>query len=74
MPLFEYDCKQCGKQFEFLIRNSSDEPVCECGSHDLKRVISSFAVTEGAPQVSGGCSDGTCGLPSSPCASGMCGM
>ena len=74
MPIFEYICNQCGKRFEYLIRNISDEPICECGSHEMKKVISTFAVGEGASQESGGCSDGTCGLPQTSCASGMCGM
>lgn len=76
MPIFEYVCQKCGRQSEILVRTPSESPVCDCGSRDLKKVFSSFAVTEGHSHASGSCSDGTCGLPSgpSPCASGMCGL
>ena len=40
MPIWEYSCLACAKEFELLIRGSTT-PVCPaCGSHDLKRLIS----------------------------------
>ena len=74
MPIFEYICQNCGKKEEHFIRNSSETVTCACGSKDLKRVFSSFAVSEGSDSFSGGCSDGSCHIPKSPCASGMCGL
>ncbi len=74
MPIFEYLCKRCGKKSEILIRNSEQKPQCECGSENLEKIFSSFAMPE-ASGHSGGCADGSCRLqPSSPCASGMCGL
>ncbi|MFH1942786.1 MAG: FmdB family zinc ribbon protein [bacterium] len=74
MPLYEYVCSKCGKKSEFLIRHHGDKAVCECGSAALNRVFSSFAVCDASSGSASGCSDGSCGVPRSPCASGMCGM
>ena len=43
MPIYGYDCKSCGHEFETLVR-SSDTPVCPaCGSADLKKHLSLIA-------------------------------
>jgi putative FmdB family regulatory protein len=45
MPLYEYECRQCGHRFEALVR-ASETPACPaCQSADLERAISSFAVS-----------------------------
>jgi putative FmdB family regulatory protein len=51
MPIFEYDCKKCGKVSEFLIGVSASEPeiVCShCGSEELAKrfSVANFAVSE----------------------------
>lgn len=46
MPLFEYRCQNCGKQFTFLagVLSGSAEPTCpRCESTSLKKLMSSFA-------------------------------
>src|SRR5688500_18361604 len=46
MPLFEYSCSACQKQFTFLtgVIADNDEPKCpRCGSSDLKKLMSRFA-------------------------------
>ena len=45
MPIFEYECKKCGHQFEALLKSaSSPAPECpECGASDAKRLLSRFA-------------------------------
>jgi putative FmdB family regulatory protein len=44
MPLFEFDCIECGEPFEKLVRNSSTEIVCPaCGSPQVKKKLSTFA-------------------------------
>ena len=44
MPIYEYTCKNCGLQFEMLIRSGAT-PVCaSCGSGDLERLFSLPAV------------------------------
>ena len=40
MPIYEYTCKACGKNFETLVMGS-DIPSCpECSSEDLSRMMS----------------------------------
>ena len=40
MPIFEYKCRSCGKQFEALVRKS-DTPSCpSCSSADLEKLLS----------------------------------
>ncbi len=45
MPIFEYECKKCGHQFEALLKSaSSPAPKCpECGASNAKRLLSRFA-------------------------------
>ena len=46
MPIFEFECKDCGKPFEELVRSASavDEVTCPtCGSPQVKKRISTFA-------------------------------
>jgi putative FmdB family regulatory protein len=73
MPLYEYSCKQCDRQFEALVRNA-DAPECpSCHSRELERRLSVFAAhTAGAAPksfASGPC--GSCGDPRGP---GSCSM
>ena len=45
MPIYEYRCNSCGRRVSILIRGSSTEPACtDCGSKELTRLFSSFAV------------------------------
>ena len=47
MPIYEYECRGCGLQFEFLLLPSNPAaPACpECKGQELERVISMFAVS-----------------------------
>jgi putative FmdB family regulatory protein len=43
MPLYDYDCRTCGKEFELLVRGG-EVPVCPaCGGEDLQRLVSRTA-------------------------------
>ncbi|HEV2425522.1 MAG TPA: zinc ribbon domain-containing protein [Terriglobia bacterium] len=68
MPIFEYRCRDCGAEFEKIVRSDADPVVCEkCRSRRLERLLSVFAVS--GPQAvteSGPC---PCGAPRR----GMCG-
>jgi putative FmdB family regulatory protein len=53
MPLREYICQECGNTWEELIMNDQDEEdlyCLECGSNQLERQMSSFAINHGASQ------------------------
>jgi putative FmdB family regulatory protein len=46
MPLYEYQCRDCGEEFEKMARFSEAEqnPPCpQCQGKDTKKKISSFA-------------------------------
>ena len=46
MPLYDYACRKCGHEFEALVRAGGSTPACtECGSEDLERLLSGFAVS-----------------------------
>jgi putative FmdB family regulatory protein len=70
MPIYGYDCNDCGNQFEKLVR-SSDKPACPaCESTNLKRQLSLIAEpakggrsASAAPACETGGSCGSC-----PCA------
>jgi putative FmdB family regulatory protein len=45
MPIYEYECRQCGEEFEHLVMASSSGPSCpSCRSDDLERKLSACAV------------------------------
>ena len=44
LPLYEYACRSCGKEFETLIRKG-DTPACPaCASTDLEKRLSGVAI------------------------------
>lgn len=46
MPIYEYECRRCGHQFEQLIR-TGDTPECpSCHGHELERLLSLVAVSD----------------------------
>ena len=54
MPLYEYNCLGCGRQFELLILRPDQPIACPgCASESVERLISTFAVnSEGARESS----------------------
>ncbi len=49
MPIYEYLCNSCKKRVSLLIRNikTPPTPVCSrCGSRELTRLLSRFAVVK----------------------------
>jgi len=54
MPLFEYECRECGQRFEALVQGTK-RPACpECGSEDLEKLLSSFGFGSGSSAASFG--------------------
>jgi putative FmdB family regulatory protein len=66
MPIYEYACSACGKEFEKLVRQSSPAPECpDCHGNDLRKKLSAFTAPSGSPSgardLPGPC--GSCGHP-----------
>jgi putative FmdB family regulatory protein len=73
MPIFEYQCASCGKEFELLVRNSSTVPECPaCNSTELRKKLSAFAAisttasTTAAPHAHMPAACQCCGNPGGP--------
>jgi len=45
MPIYEYECKKCGRSFETLrgFNEKANPPCPECGSKKTKRRMSAFS-------------------------------
>ena len=71
MPIFEYQCRECGTKFEQLVQSYEADVSCRrCESPRVDRLLSAFAVSGGSGQTAsaepGPCA---CGAPRR----GMCG-
>ena len=62
MPIFEYTCAHCGKDFEKLVFNRTESINCPlCQGDDVKKKFSVFGMKSGAKFVpSTGSSCGSC--------------
>jgi len=67
MPIFEYVCRDCQKQFETLV-TADRPPVCPaCHGQSLDKQLSVFAVsTKSASSSPAMAPCGTCGDPRGP--------
>ena len=71
MPIYEYQCAQCGDKFEMrqAIGEDGSKLNCpKCGTPNPKRLFSSFfspgsSASEPSEISCPTCSTGTCGLP-----------
>jgi putative FmdB family regulatory protein len=44
MPIYEFECEECGSRFEELLAaGASDPPCASCGAVRVKRLISNVA-------------------------------
>ena len=74
MPIYEYVCRRCRREFEVLVRGS-ENPVCpHCAAVDIDRQMSvpsahvaslesRCTVREMGACGGGGCGTGQCGVP-----------
>ncbi len=61
MPIFEYQCQICSNVFSKLQWKTSTENdiACpDCGSHNIRRLISRFASMQPTQVQSGSCNGG----------------
>jgi putative FmdB family regulatory protein len=72
MPLFEYACKDCNRQFEALVR-ASETPQCpSCRGTHLERRLSVFAAHTGGSASEAMPAMGACGHCGDPRGPGAC--
>ncbi len=74
MPIYEYKCNSCDKEFETLVMGSSTPDCPKCDSQDLTRLMSACGFVS---KVTGGSGETTVKSSSSSacgsCASSNCG-
>lgn len=67
MPLYEYQCKDCDREVEVLVRSEAEQPECpECGGERLVKLLSVCAAPSSGGRSSGA---GESGPPVGPCGS-----
>lgn len=72
MPIFEYQCRNCGTKFEKIVSSSTATATCKsCGSPRVEKLLSVFAVV-GAAHSTPSLETGPCGACGAP-RRGMCG-
>jgi putative FmdB family regulatory protein len=68
MPIFEYKCEECGKQFEAIVMGSREPECPSCKSKQLEQQLSTFAVRA----QSNAAPPSPCGAPAGSCGGGGC--
>jgi putative FmdB family regulatory protein len=67
VPIYEYRCRACGKDFEQLVSGQATVACPRCAGRDVSRLLSTFGLKSGdmfTPSAGGGgcgCSAGGCG-------------
>jgi len=65
MPIYEYECLDCGDKFEKFVQSMKADPKgieCpNCGSHNIQKALSLFGVRGGAASASTSSAGGSCG-------------
>lgn len=59
MPLFDFECRECGHKFDLIISNADkDKAKCpQCGAANIKQLLSTFGTTRSGnvPESCSGC-------------------
>lgn len=70
MPIYEYQCEDCGAEFELLVRSDTRLECPTCESTNLEKQLSVFATEKSsgaaAPALAGGAPCVSCGHPDGP--------
>ena len=70
MPIYGYDCNDCGHEFDKLVRSAAEKPACpSCDSTDLTRQLSLIATPAkgGSDAPALACETGGGGCAGCPC-------
>jgi len=77
MPIFEYQCDDCGNKFEKLVRRSAEANAVRCpscGTDHLTTQYSTFAAHAHSAPSAASCAQPSGGCGATACQGGMCGM
>ena len=67
MPIYEFVCERCEKEFEELVRSYSSQATCPgCESTEVRRLLSTFSYSSGSTYSS------SAGSSCSSCTSSSC--
>ena len=71
MPIFEFHCQKCDKEFERLVFRSDEAVECpECGQESVNKLMSTCSAKVGYKFTSGSKSASSCsGCSSTSCSS-----
>ena len=72
MPIYEYSCGTCGKEFEELVYGSDEAACPDCGSDKTTRLVSCACVRTGSSGDYGSYASSGGGGGCSGCAGGNC--
>jgi putative FmdB family regulatory protein len=72
MPIYQYACRSCQRRFDRLVMGQTRPECPTCGSDDLDRLLSVFAVSHGAGSAPGRAPGGACGTCGDPRGPGAC--
>jgi putative FmdB family regulatory protein len=74
MPIFEYGCQNCGRDFELLVRSDTQIRCPDCGGEKVKKKLSLFSSIVAKPSgAMPACHSGGHGCDLGKCGSGFCG-
>jgi putative FmdB family regulatory protein len=73
MPIYEYECKTCGNEFEQLIRGDEKAQCPSCGKRRLAKKFSVPAAHSSSTSELPTCPAGNCGMQD-VCPGGQCGL
>ena len=76
MPIFEYRCKKCEREFETLVLGAETPECPGCHGSKLEKLLSTFAAVTGTSgsRMEAGTPQGACGSCGDPRGPGACSM
>jgi putative FmdB family regulatory protein len=78
MPIYDYECSECGKRYDVFhkVREIAEDVLCPtCGSRNHKKLMSAPSISISSRATSAENPDcPSCDLSEGGCAGGMCGL